>query len=405
MRRVLIAIVIAAALPTSAHAAWPGVNGRISLTQRVPAGPNNQPRANRDIWAYARDGERVRVTTSTDNEEQSSWSPDGRWVAYKRREAVYVATWDGAGQRPLTTPNDGDVNNTQPAWSPDMRTIVFRTNRALAPLNVADIWVMDAPTATSPGGTNQRPLIERPGDERYPVFSPDGTRIAFRGDDDGLAPSGDEEIFVAAADGTGIVQLTDDATLDSAPAWSPDGTRIAFESARDGERRELYVMDADGTDEVRLTHNDVHDEGPAWSPDGRMIAFTRAAEPDAPGDTYVMNADGSGEQPLTQTPVIEESPDWQPLPVIFAGEPLDRDACGDRSLLAGGVASIVTVRTPCAQALRVADRWLAGTSAGRPPRTIGGFRCGAALHSFDQELVQCDHRGRRKGAAFVHRRS
>ena len=56
-------------------------------------------RANRDIFAYARDGEagRVRLTTSLDNEEQSSWSPDGRRIAFKRRDAVWVVDADGSG--------------------------------------------------------------------------------------------------------------------------------------------------------------------------------------------------------------------------------------------------------------------------------------------------------------------
>ena len=38
-------------------------------------------------------------------------------------------------------------------------------------------WAMDAPSATSPGGTNQHPLIQRAGDERYPSMSPDGTKL------------------------------------------------------------------------------------------------------------------------------------------------------------------------------------------------------------------------------------
>jgi len=74
-----LAAVLAAAQAPAAEAAWPGVNGRISLTQRVPA--EGGVRANRDIFGYARDAARTRITTSTDNEEQSSWSPDGRWIA------------------------------------------------------------------------------------------------------------------------------------------------------------------------------------------------------------------------------------------------------------------------------------------------------------------------------------
>ena len=394
-------IIGGAAIATpAAQGAWPGVNGRISLTQRVPAGPGIA-RANRDIFAYARDGEagRVRLTTSLDNEEQSSWSPDGRRIAFKRRDAVWVVNADGSGLQSLTETvitNDAH-NSTQPSWSPDGTKLLFRDNTALQPANIADIWVMDA------DGTNSHPLIALPGDERYPSFSPDGTRIAFRGDADGIDASGDEEIYVAGADGSDVVRLTDDDVADSAPSWSPDGTRIAFESERDGADREIYVMNADGSGAVQLTDNDVHDEGPVISPDGRMIAFTRADTPTAAGDIWTMDADGANAAPLSETPIIEESPDWQALPIDAGGAGIERTACGDDSLLPGGVASIVSIKAPCDKAREIAGAWHAGTLAGEPPSRIESFDCADALHTFDQRLVQCDHRGIKKGVAFAYR--
>jgi TolB protein len=391
-----------AAHPPAAGAAWPGVNGRIALTQRVPA--QDGVRANRDIFAYARDGTRTRVTISTDNEQQSSWSPDGRWLAHTRRDAVYVAPWDASAMAvPLTKPNDGQINNTQPAWSPDGERIVFRTNRSDPSRNVADIWVMDSPLGPVPGEPSARPLVVRPGDERYPTFSPDGTRLLFRGDEDGIAPSGDEEIYVARADGSDIDALTDDNALDSAPAWSPDGARIAWESTRDGTDREIYVMDADGTDIQQLSDNDLHDEGPAWSPDGRLITFTRSDTPEAPGDVWVMNADGSDAEPLTSTPVIEESPDWQPLPITVGAPDEPRTACGDLSLLPGGVASVVAVKSTCDLAFEIAEDWLAGARMASPPERIRSYECAFRPHSFDQVLVQCVHRGAKKAIAFAYR--
>jgi TolB protein len=391
-----------AAIPPTAGAAWPGVNGRISLTQRVPA--EGGVRANRDVFAYARDAVRTRITFSSDNEEQSSWSPDGRWIAFKRRDAVYVAPADRSlPAQPLTKPSDGLTNNTQPAWSPDAERIVFRTNRADPSRNVADVWVMDSPFGPIPGEPSARPLVVRPGDERYPTFSPDGTRLLFRGDDDGIAPSGDEEIYVARADGSDVVALTDDDALDSAPAWSPDGTRIAWESTRDGADREIYVMDADGTGVRQLTDNALHDEGPAWSPDGRLITFTRSDTEDAPGDVWVMNADGTDARPLTSTPVIEESPDWQPLPITAGATDEPRVACGDLSLVPGGVASVVAVKSTCDVALAIAGDWQAGARLDAPPERLRSYDCALEPHSFDQVLVQCDHRGTKKAIAFVYR--
>ncbi len=387
-----------AAMPAAADAAWPGLNGRISLTQRAPEGAE-RPRANRDIFAYSRGAEPAiaRLTTDPENEEQSAWSADGQWVTFKRGNAVWVSRVDGSGLRALHETAADRVNHTQPGWSPDGARLIFRDNRDRAPANVGDIWVIDF------DGSHEHAVLKRPGDERYPTFSPDGTRILFRGDDDSVEASGDEELFVMHADGTGVVALTDDDVVDSAPAWSPDGSRIAFESERDGTDREIYVMDADGTDVVRLTDNDVHDEGPAWSPDGRLLAFSRGDSPTAQSDVWVMESDGADPVAIAASSLPEESPDWQPLPFAAGTHGLPQAACGDLSLLPGGVSSVMAVHTPCAQALAVARAWEQGAALGAPPRRVQGFRCSRRPHSFDQVVVECDHRGFEKGVAFVHR--
>jgi TolB protein len=395
------------ALPAApAHASWPGLNGRISFTQRVPGGPSNKPPANRDLFAGALDGTLAHLTTSTKNDEQSSWSPDGLRVAFKRTNEVFVlrdlAT--GAEMQVTNDPGSDDPFNTQPAWSPDGTRLLFRSSRQDPTQRVGDIWVVAA-DSTDPGFGHPTRVLARPGDERYPSYSPDGRWIAFRGDDDGIDATGDEELFVMRADGTGVEQLTDNAVFDSAPAWSPDGTKLAFESDRAGGAREIFVMDLADRSVVQLTDNVVHDEGPAWSPDGRMIAFTRAADQVAPGDIWVMNADGTGQRPLVETPIIEESPDWQPLPFAVGAPDIPRVACGDLSLLPGGAASIVTVKSTCAQALDVAGRWVAAATLGAFDEKVEGFVCSTRPHSFDQVVVECDHRGSKKGVAFVWRRA
>jgi Tol biopolymer transport system component len=375
----LASVAVGMALPAGADASWPGLNGRVSLTQRVPAGA---VRANRDIFAYPLGTDaaaaRRRLTTSTNNEEQSSWSPDGQWIAFKQLDDVWVVRWDGTGLKQLTD-FPADLNNTQPSWSADGSQIIFRSNFQLHPANIADIWVMNA------DGTNRHKLVTREGDERYPSMSPDGRKLLFRGDWDGVSGNGDEEIFTADADGSDQTRLTFNDVEDSSPNWSPDGSRIALQTAVDGVNQEIFVMDADGSHRVRLTNDARFDIGPTWSPDGRMIAFTRAATPDDPGDIWVMDADGSNQRPLTSTDVIEESPDWQPIPAL-AGLSGERDACGDRSLEPGGIASIVAIGVKCAKALRVAERW----SAGENPE---GYRCTEARHSMDQSAVTCSKPG------------
>jgi TolB protein len=74
------------------------------------------------------------------------------------------------------------------------------------------------------------------------------------------------------------------------PVWSPDGTRIAFISSAPGaffNPGRLHVVNVDGTGQKNLTPVDDVWE-PAWSPDGTRIAYT------GEGHIFVANADGSG---------------------------------------------------------------------------------------------------------------
>ena len=111
-------------------------------------------------------------------------------------------------------------------------------------------------------------MLPEPIDEATsePVVS-DQPRILFGSDRDG-----DHEIYVMNADGSGVVQLTDNAISDGWPVWSPDGSRIAFRSDRDGDF-EIYVMNADGSGVVQLTDNSHHDTIGGWSPDSRRIVY------------------------------------------------------------------------------------------------------------------------------------
>src|SRR6185295_17097774 len=101
---------------------------------------------------------------------------------------------------------------------------------------------------------------------------------------------GNPEIYVMNEDGSGPVNLTNNAAGDYSATWSPDGSKIAFISNLDGNS-EIYVMNADGSGPVNLTHNPATDDNLAWSPDGSKIAFY--SDRDGNREIYGMNADGS----------------------------------------------------------------------------------------------------------------
>jgi len=66
------------------------------------------------------------------------------------------------------------------------------------------------------------------------------------------------------ADGSGKTNITNNPALDGSPVWSPDGTRIAFTSDRKGIS-DIYTMDADGSNVVQVT-TDSQDMDPDWQP-------------------------------------------------------------------------------------------------------------------------------------------
>jgi Tol biopolymer transport system component len=153
-------------------------------------------------------------------------------------------------------------------------------------------------------------LTDHPGDDRFGVWSPDGSKMAFI-----TYRDGNDEIYVVDADGSNVVNLTNHEASDGLGGWSPDGTKIAFSTDRDGDR-EVYVMDADGSNPVNLTNDPGSDSVSPnpWSADGSQIVFSsrRAAESPFDDDIYVMDADGANPFRVSADPHIFAWGSWSP---------------------------------------------------------------------------------------------
>lgn len=231
-----------------------------------------------------------------------SLSPDGTKVAYTAQPGsemgmpmkIFVMNLDGTDLTPLTNSVDG---NWHPVWSSDGTKIAFVSDRDRDANNgaVISIYMMNA------DGSGQTRLTHGPYDD-YPTWSPDGTKIAFHS----WRPDNyNTDIFVVNTDGIGLTRLTTTGN-NYCPAWSPDGTKIAFTTYTTSET--IFIMNADGSGQTSLSSNG---GGITWSPDGSKIAFSSDRTINGgDSDIYVMNADGTNEKRITYHLGPDQDPMW-----------------------------------------------------------------------------------------------
>ena len=104
--------------------------------------------------------------------------------------------------------------------------------------------------------------------DQHPKWSPDGKRISFVS-----SRSGNFDLYIMNADGTGVERVTDHRANDFDPIWMPDGQSLIFSSERDS-RSDLYRVWLKDKKVDRLTHHFVGRAiMPNVSPDGKLVAF------------------------------------------------------------------------------------------------------------------------------------
>ena len=219
--------------------------------------------------------------------------------------------------------------------------------------NLAE-WPLVARRATGANETPSRWLTRGASVDRQPVFSPDGTRLAFNSDRGGnldlweleLATGSVRRLIVAAGD-------------DWDPAYTRDGKHVLWSSNRSGNY-EVWRAESDGGRARRLTDDGVDAENPTATPDGAWIVYA-SANP-AKSGVWKVRPDGKDAQLVVAGTlgVPELSPDGRWFACIDTGNNLLRVIT-----LSDG-AEVVTIALPPAVPLGLLalgrSRWIPGSS-------------------------------------------
>lgn len=271
-------------------AAFPGDNGLL-VYEETTKGPSG-------LYTVDPAGSGTGPTRFTDLDDATgpAWSPDGSRVAFDRysdgNAGLWVVDADGAGLQRLTTAESSDgvtVRHYDPAWSPDgtqlalqLYTYDYGQNSAQTSIATVDAAPGATPTVIVPGTSGTR--------HGKPVWSPDGTRIAFVTGVVGTA-SVNEDIWTASPTGDDLQRVTSSGGYKATVDWSPDSSMLVYQHGR-GEAAEIAVVNRDGGTPRFLTDNKSSERIPVWSPDGNRIAFVTDAD-GVTDEVRVMDVDGS----------------------------------------------------------------------------------------------------------------
>ena len=217
------------------------------------------------------------------------------------------AKWDVMAKH--GTSRDVDYDVTQGTWmsldvSPDGRTIVFDL--------VGDIYSVPIT------GGNAALVLGGAAYEMQPRFSPDGKRIAFTSDRDGI-----NNVWTSDLNGKDLRQVSKEKEREvSNPAWTPDGqylvNRKHFRNTRSLGSGEMWLYHISGGNGLKLTDRRNWEQNatePIVSNDGRYVYFT---EDVSPGGGFQYNRDAHGQ--------------------IYVVQRLDRQT-GNRTTFIGGAGS------------------------------------------------------------------
>ena len=310
----------------SAHATVPGNNGKIAFRRYFDDG--HTWGAIFVSNADGTGAQQITHPERGVLDDQPDWSPGGSLLVFYRCSstapvpcAVYTVKPDGTRLKRLSMPAaKAKADDSTASFTPDGRHIAFtrasggvRSYPGGEQIAHSDVVVMDL------NGKHRRVVIRAGlyrGDYEFAMFSPSGSQFVYEYRKSYFAdPQSPRALFVSSADGKHRKRITPwSMNAGDNPDWSPDGSRILFRSNDDEDERtqsQIYTIRPDGTDLQQVTDfpNGTIIGSSSFSPDGSAIVLGKA-DAGAIADVFVMQADGTDIRPVTQSALWDAAPDW-----------------------------------------------------------------------------------------------
>ena len=170
------------------------------------------------------------------------------------RYELFIADADGQNEQAALRSREPIIS---PVWSPDGTRLAYVSFENKKPV----IYVHSL-------ASGQRIVVANfKGSNSAPAWSPDGRRLAVV-----LSKEGGSQIFTVNADGSGVQRLSSGSGINTEPIFSPDGQSLYFTSDRGGSPQ-IYRSSISGGDAQRVTFEGNYNVSPRISPDGKSLAF------------------------------------------------------------------------------------------------------------------------------------
>jgi Tol biopolymer transport system component len=299
--------------------AWSPDGRRISYVNGNPYWLYSANVSTSSIWVIdASGGEPVQVTDETAMNLSPQWLPDSRHLLFVSdrdgSRGIYVVEVGADGPRGPARSVLGSSDPHSISISADGRRLAYAKF-----LVAQNIWSIPIPRSGVVSTEDAVPVTTGNQVIEEHSLSPDGEWIAFDSD-----LQGEFDIYKQRLTG-GSPELVVDITGDAFdPVWSPDGSEIAFYAGRGtGGESDVFVMPADGGTPEQITHFPGFDNSPSWSPDGLSIAYHSQGPTGSWPRTKIWTVSrdsvgGPWGDPVQLTDFYCRYPDWNPRADVIA---------------------------------------------------------------------------------------